>query len=133
LTSSFQVASRSGNPPPPPGGTYEHSGDDILESIRVEAITAAGMKIDRMFFDRSEDAVRDNDTIAKAVEAGQWDHVIDYVNREVFESDDRICEAVPPASLDAPQAPDFVEEIRGIFFSACLTADHEYPSPMTGS
>jgi hypothetical protein len=29
--------------------------------------------------------VRENDIIAKAVEAGQWDRVIDYVNREVFE------------------------------------------------
>lgn len=76
------------NPPPPPGGTYEHLGDDILESIRVEEITAQGMKIDRMFFDRFEDTVRENDTIAKAVEAGQWDHVIDYVNREVFDKPD---------------------------------------------
>ena len=76
------------NPPPPPGGTYEHLGDDILESIRVEDITAHGMKIDRMFFDAFEDTVRENDTIAKAVEAGQWDHVIDYVNREVFDKPD---------------------------------------------
>jgi type I restriction enzyme, R subunit len=76
------------NPPPPPGGTYEHLGDDILESIRVEEITAHGMKIDRMFFDRFEDTVRENDTIAKAVEAGQWDHVIVYANREVFDKPD---------------------------------------------
>ena len=76
------------NPPPPPGRTYEHLGDDILESIRVEEITAQGMKIDRMFFDRFEVAVRENETIAKAVEAGQWDHVIDYVNREVFDKPD---------------------------------------------
>ncbi|MHB8386984.1 hypothetical protein [Metallibacterium sp.] len=43
------------------------------------------MKIDRMFFDRFEHSVRDNPTIAQAVEAGQWDRVIDYVNREVFD------------------------------------------------
>ena len=76
------------NPPPPPGGTYEHLGEDILESIRIEDITADGMKIDRMFFDKFEDTVRENETIAKAVEAGQWDHVIDYVNREVFDKPD---------------------------------------------
>ena len=76
------------NPPPPPGGTYEHLGDDILESIRVEEITTEGMKIDRMFFDKFEDTVRDNETIAKAVEAGQWDQVIDYINREVFDKPD---------------------------------------------
>ncbi len=56
-----------------------------MASIRVEQITAEGMKIDRMFFEKFEDAVRENETIAKAVEAGQWDRVIDYVNREVFD------------------------------------------------
>ena len=67
------------------GGTYEHLGADIIASVRVEQITAEGMKIDRMFFERFEDTVRDNATIAAAVEAGQWDRVIDYVNREVFD------------------------------------------------
>jgi type I restriction enzyme R subunit len=43
------------------------------------------MKIDRMFFERFEDAVRENETVAAAVESGQWDRVIDYVNREVFD------------------------------------------------
>ena len=42
------------------------------------------MKIDRMFFEKFEDTVRDA-TIAKDVEAGRWDRVIDYVNREVFD------------------------------------------------
>lgn len=76
------------NPPPPPGVTYEHLGADILASMRVEQITAEGMKIDRMFFEKFEDTVRENETIANAVEAGQWDRVIDYVNREVFDKPD---------------------------------------------
>ncbi len=67
------------------GGTYDHLGADILASMRVEQITAEGMKIDRMFFERFEDAIRANDSVASAVEAGQWDRVIDYVNREVFD------------------------------------------------
>jgi type I restriction enzyme R subunit len=67
------------------GGTYDHLGADILASMRVEQITAEGMKIDRMFFEKFEDTVRGNETVAKAVEAGQWDRVIDYVNREVFD------------------------------------------------
>ena len=29
--------------------------------------------------------MREDETIAKAVEAGQWDRVIDYINREVFD------------------------------------------------
>jgi type I restriction enzyme R subunit len=43
------------------------------------------MKIDRMFFERFEQKVRENIYIAKAVEAGQWDQVIEYVNREIFD------------------------------------------------
>ena len=67
------------------GGTYEHLGADILASMRVEQITPEGMKIDRMFFEKFEDVIRGDDTVAAAVEAGQWDRVIDYVNREVFD------------------------------------------------
>ncbi len=32
--------------------------------------------------------MRDNDFIAASVEAGQWDRVIDYVNKEVFDKPD---------------------------------------------
>jgi type I restriction enzyme R subunit len=67
------------------GGTYEHLGADILSMIKEETIGFEGMKIDRMFFEKFEDTVRENETIASAVEAGQWDRVIDYVNREVFD------------------------------------------------
>jgi type I restriction enzyme R subunit len=67
------------------GGTYEHLGADILASMKVEQITAEGMRIDRMFFERFEDAVKQDETTTQAVEAGQWDCVIDYMNREVFD------------------------------------------------
>jgi len=43
------------------------------------------MRIDREFYARFEKTVRENDFIAAAVEAGQWDRVIDYVNKEVFD------------------------------------------------
>ncbi len=70
---------------PQPYGTYEHLGRDILEGIVEETIGPEGMKIDRMFFDRFADTVRQDETIVQAVEAGQWGRVIDYVNREVFD------------------------------------------------
>ena len=82
-----KFASKGGGegPPPPPGTTYDHLGADLLASMQIEQITADGMKIDRMFFQRFEDKVRENETIATAVEAGQWDRVLDYVNREMFD------------------------------------------------
>ena len=76
---------RGGDGPVVVGGSYEHLGADILASMRVEEISAEGMKIDRMFFEKFEDVIRANDSVASAVEAGQWDRVIDYVNREVFD------------------------------------------------
>jgi len=66
-------------------GTYEHLGSDILSQIKEVTIGYEGMKIDRMFFEKFEDSVRANEFIAQAVEAGQWEKVIDYVNREVFD------------------------------------------------
>lgn len=66
-------------------GTYEHLGADILSSIKEETVGYEGMKIDRMFFEHFEEAVREDPAIVAAVEAGQWDRVIDYVNREVFD------------------------------------------------
>jgi type I restriction enzyme R subunit len=67
------------------GGTYEHLGEDILSTIKEEAIGEQGMRIDREFYAKFEEVVRENDFIAAAVEAGQWDRVIDYVNKEVFD------------------------------------------------
>lgn len=67
------------------GGKYEHLGQDILATIKEETIGVEGMKIDRMFYEKFEETVRDNPVIATAVEAGQWDRVIDYVNRELFD------------------------------------------------
>ena len=69
---------------PVTGGTYVHPGDDILKSLKVEDVGEHGMKIDRMFYQQFEDTVRENEFIAASVEAGQWDSVIDYVNKELF-------------------------------------------------
>lgn len=66
-------------------GDYEHLGPDTLTLRQEQVIGAEGMKIDRMLFDRFADTVRADETIAAAVRAGQWDRVIDYVQREVFD------------------------------------------------
>ncbi len=66
-------------------GTYEHLGADIIASVREETVGYEGMKIDRMLFEKFGDAVRQDETITEAMMAGQWDRVIDYVNREVFD------------------------------------------------
>jgi len=79
--------------------TYEHRGTDILSTVKEAAIGVEGMKIDRMFYDAFEDTMRANAAVASAVEAGEWDRVIDYINREVFDKPrefytlDKLCKA----------------------------------------
>jgi type I restriction enzyme R subunit len=63
---------------------HEHEGEDYLASIAEQKIGVDGMKIDRMFFERFGDAMRTDDFVVRAVEAGEWDRVIDYVNKQVL-------------------------------------------------
>ena len=81
---------RGGQPPgseeaPVAGGPYQYPGKDSLTSTVEDTVGPYGMKIDRMFYQKFEDTVRENDFIAASVEAGEWDRVIDYVNKEVFD------------------------------------------------
>lgn len=71
--------------PTVPGGLYEYLGEDLIETINEQAVGEEGMKIDRMFFEKFEETVREDPEIVAAVEAGQWERVIEYVNREVFD------------------------------------------------
>ncbi len=66
-------------------GVYEHTGEDILAGVKEVPIGYRGMKVDRMLFDRFRDTVREDANIAAAVQAGEWERVIDHVNREVFD------------------------------------------------
>ena len=43
------------------------------------------MKVDRMFFQRFEDSVRTDPVVTDAIGKGEWDRVLDYVNRELFD------------------------------------------------
>ncbi len=66
-------------------GIYEHLGRDIISTMREEAVGSQGMKVDRMLFDRFAETVRKDEIVKEAIQSGQWDRVIDYVNREVFD------------------------------------------------
>ena len=66
-------------------GAFEYMGRDHLTTLEEETIGPKGMKIDRMLFEKFADMVRADVTVVQAVEAGQWDRVIDYVNREVMD------------------------------------------------
>ena len=65
-------------------GAYEHLGPDTITAVHEETVGLEGMKVDRMLFERFGETVRQDKIIADAITAGQWDRVINYVNREVF-------------------------------------------------
>lgn len=67
-----------------PAGVYIHRGPDALTSISERQIGYEGMRVDRMFFDRFADTVRNDAFIVQAVDDGRWEAVADYVNREVL-------------------------------------------------
>jgi type I restriction enzyme R subunit len=73
---------------------YTHLGPDALTSVAAKTIDYRGMKIDRMFFERFEDRVKEDPVIVAHVEAGDWDKVIDYVNEQL------IARPEEPYSLD---------------------------------
>ena len=75
----------NGNGPGDPLGAFRVHGRDDLSTLREERIGPKGLKIDRMLFEKFAETVRENETVAEAVEAGQWDRVIDYVNSELMD------------------------------------------------
>ena len=74
-----------GEAPTASDGAFSHLGGDLVASLQEERIGPQGMRIDREFYSKFEESVRENAFIAASVESGQWDRVIDYVNKEVFD------------------------------------------------
>jgi type I restriction enzyme R subunit len=66
-------------------GTYAHLGADIINSIREVEIGFNGMKIDRMFFQKFEDKVKEDPVVKKQVEAEHWEQATEYVIKNLFD------------------------------------------------
>ncbi len=72
-------------PPPPPGGTYEHTGSDLIASFGEHPVGEEGMKIDRMFFNKFEDTAREDDSLKALIDLERWDQAIEYVHTHLFD------------------------------------------------
>lgn len=72
-------------PPPPPLGEYTNTGSDALKHFAEEPIGPQGMKIDRMFFEKFEEQVKDDATLKEHIAAEHWDHAVDYVATHLFD------------------------------------------------
>ena len=63
---------------------YENPDDDILFPVKEIAIGLKGMKVDRMFFDRFGETVKQDEVVLQNLEEGNWDKLLDHINREIF-------------------------------------------------
>jgi type I restriction enzyme R subunit len=73
------------DPAPPPDGAYVHTGNDIIASLEVQTIGPEGMRIDREYYRRFEDVVRQDPVVTEKVNAGQWQQAEEYIRREVLD------------------------------------------------
>jgi len=65
-------------------GEFESFDPDKLAAMKEQEIDLDGMKIDRMFFERFEETVKEDDFIKANVEEGKWESVIAYVQNNLF-------------------------------------------------
>jgi type I restriction enzyme R subunit len=72
------------------GGTYTSTSDydstnpDPLKTMKVSAVGEDGMKIDRMYFDRFEETVKEDAEIKKMIERKDLDGIEQYILQHIF-------------------------------------------------
>lgn len=81
---SDSTTSATGLPQPTLDG-YEHTGADVVSLISETKVGAEGMRIDRMFFEKFEGNIKDDEFIKEAVETENWQEAESYVRKEKFD------------------------------------------------
>lgn len=69
----------------PTSGDYDNTDPDPLKSLTVNEIGAEGMKIDRMYFDKFEDKVKEDTAIKDMVEKKDFDAIEKYIMDNIFD------------------------------------------------
>ena len=73
---------------------YENFDPDFVSKIEEQQIGYEGMRIDRMFYDKFEDQVKDDPIIKQHIEKGQWDNAINHANDKHPSDLDKLRKAV---------------------------------------
>ena len=71
-------------PSPPQADSAVIHTPDPLKTIDKTVISAEGMKIDRMFFQKFEDKIKQDPIVKQGVNDGKWDFVLDYINQTMI-------------------------------------------------
>ncbi len=72
-------------PPTPPLGGYKHTGGDKITTLDETPIGEEGMRIDRMFFKKFEDNIKEDTFVKNAVQNEQWAEAESYIRKEKFD------------------------------------------------
>jgi len=65
-------------------GIYEAVSPDEIVNLHETAIGYEGMRIDRMYFERFEKTVIEHPVIKEKAEAGKWDELLDYLEKNIL-------------------------------------------------
>lgn len=64
---------------------YERFDPDVLKSIREQQVGVEGMKIDRMFFEKFEERVKEDAFIKTNMQEGNWERIVEYVSTHILD------------------------------------------------
>jgi type I restriction enzyme R subunit len=87
LISESSASAPSGDQPPAqdhPDAAVINT-PDPLATIERKLLGANGMKIDRMFFQKFEEQIKEDPIIRDGVEEGKWDFVLDYIDQNLID------------------------------------------------
>ena len=71
-------------PTPPPTG-HESARTDFLVISEETAIGFEGMKIDRMYFEKFEEKVKNDPVVTGKIEKGEWEDVLAHIEKHHFD------------------------------------------------
>ncbi|PKN85754.1 MAG: restriction endonuclease subunit R [Chloroflexi bacterium HGW-Chloroflexi-8] len=71
-------------PPPPPIFEYESILPDKISRFSIAEVGAEGMRIDRMYFQRFEEEIKNDSQVIQKVQAGALDAAADHIEKTYF-------------------------------------------------
>ncbi|MBS1775695.1 MAG: DEAD/DEAH box helicase family protein [Bacteroidetes bacterium] len=74
-----------GGEPPQPYQTYDSTKHDPLKTMQVKEVGLEGMKIDRMYFDRFEEKIKEDAAVQKMIEKRDLEAIEKYILQNIFE------------------------------------------------
>jgi type I restriction enzyme R subunit len=64
---------------------YHSTKTDILGTIEETQIGLEGMRIDRMYFQRFEETVKNNSEVKEKIQIGKWDEALKFIENNIFD------------------------------------------------